>query len=467
MTEKSLLRASNTDPDGKSAVRAENLGVAQKQQLDEGVLEAYMKRSEFQARTRFGLTFILAAVLLIGCAQFGFAQEATASITGKITDPSGAAVMGATITAKDMDRGTPWTAKANAEGFYTLAQLPIGRYEVSVEAAGFKTAVHPPFALDLNQTAKIDVALTIGQTSTTIEVSGGVPLLQTETTEVGTIMQSEAITSLPLETRNYNQLTLLMPGAVTTSPGAFNSGQSTFNSGRPYINGNREQANYYLLDGMENVEFVDNNVAYAPNVDAMQEFNVITNNPSAEYGQFMGGVISVITKSGTNSYHGDLFEFLRNDALNANEWSRNFSTDPSVSGSPQKLRWNEFGGTFGGPIKKNKLFFFVDYQGSRFDHPTTVIQMNMFTSAEKGLNFSDLNTPTAPVTVYYPGFLPVTNSAGAVTNPGVQMPLNLNNANKCGPGQTMGKNPCISLSPTALKILAALPAAGGSETINN
>ena len=408
-----------------------------------------MKRSEFQARTRFGLTFILAAALLIGLAQFGFAQEATASITGKISDPSGAAVMGATITAKDMDRGTPWTAKTNAEGFYTLAQLPIGRYEVSVEAAGFKTAVHQPFALDLNQTSKIDVALTIGQTSTTIEVSGGAPLLQTETTEVGTVMESAAITALPLETRNYNQLTLLMPGAVTTSPGAFNSGQSTFNSGRPYINGNREQANYYLLDGMENVEFVDNNVAYAPNVDAMQEFNVITNNPSAEYGQFMGGVISVITKSGTNSYHGDLFEFLRNDAMNANEWSRNFSTDPTVSSGPQKLRWNEFGGTFGGPIKKNKLFFFVDYQGSRFDHPTTVGTINTFTTAENGLNFTDLAT-----TLHYPG-----------TN--VPMPANLNQATQCGAGQKMGVSPCIAFSQTALNIMKALPQPTAGGLVNN
>ena len=408
-----------------------------------------MKKSEFQARTRFGLTFILAAVLFQACAQFGFAQEATAAITGKITDPSGAAVMGATVTAKDMDRGTPWATKTNSEGFYTLAQLPIGRYEVSVEAAGFKTAVHQAFSLDLNQTAKIDVALTIGQTTTTIEVSGGAPLLQTETTEVGTVMESAAITALPLETRNYNQLTLLMPGAVTTSPGAFNSGQSTFNSGRPYINGNREQANYYLLDGMENVEFVDNNVAYAPNVDAMQEFNVITNNPSAEYGQFMGGVISVITKSGTNSYHGDLFEFIRNDALNANEWSRNFSTDPSVSGGPQKLRWNEFGGTFGGPIKKNKLFFFVDYQGSRFDHPTTVGTINTFTSAESGLNFTDLG-----VALHYPG-----------TN--VAMPANLNQAAQCGAGQTMGVDPCVTFSKVALNIMKALPQPTGSALVNN
>ena len=431
------------------AVRDENLGVALNNNWTKGVLEVYMKRSEFQARTRFGLTFILAAALLLGLAQFGFAQEATAAITGKISDPSGAAVMGATVTAKDMDRGTPWATKTNADGFYTLPQLPIGRYQVSVEAAGFKTAVHQPFALDLNQTAKIDVALTIGATSTTIEVSGGAPVLQTETTEVGTIMESAAITALPLETRNYNQLTLLMPGAVTTSPGAFNSGQSTFNSGRPYINGNREQANYYLLDGMENVEFVDNNVAYAPNVDAIEQFNVITNNPSAEYGQFMGGVISVITKSGTNSYHGNLFEFLRNDAMNANEWSRNFSTDPSVSGSPQKLRWNEFGGTFGGPIKKNKLFFFVDYQGSRFDHPTTVGSMNTFTSSENSLNFTDLG-----VALHYPG-----------TN--VPMPANLNQATQCGAGQKMGVNPCITISSTALGIMKALPQPSSNALVNN
>jgi hypothetical protein len=408
-----------------------------------------MKRSEFRSPTRLGFVLILAVAILTALAQQGFAQEATAAITGKISDPSGAAVMGATVTAKDMDRGTPWDTKTNTEGFYNLPQLPIGRYEVSVEAPGFKTAVHPPFALELNQTARIDVALTIGQTSTTIEVTGGAPVLQTETTEVGTVMESAAITALPLETRNYNQLTLLMPGAVTTSPGSFNSGQSTFNSGRPYINGNREQANYYLLDGMENVEFVDNNVAYSPNVDAMEQFDVITNNPSAEYGQFMGGVISVITKSGTNSYHGDLFEFLRNDAMNANEWSRNFSTAPSVSGSPQKLRWNEFGGTFGGPIKKNKLFFFVDYQGSRFDHPTTVGTINTFTAAEEGLNFTDLG-----VNLHYPG-----------TN--IPMPSNLNQATQCGAGQQMGVSPCITLSKVALNIMKALPQPSATGLVNN
>ena len=377
------------------------------------------------------------------------AQDVTASITGVVSDPTGATVPAAKVTAGDLDRGTIISTVTDSAGAYNLARLPVGRYQVKVASTGFETAVQPKVELVINQVAKLDFRLKVGNVSESVEVTGAAPILQSETTTIGTVLQSDAITSLPLETRNYNQLTLLIPGSVTTSPGAFNSGQSTFNSGRPYINGNREQANYYLLDGMENVEFVDNNVAYSPNVDAMEQFNVITNNPSAEYGQFMGGVISVITKSGTNSYHGDAFEFFRNDALNANEWSRNFSLDPAVSGSPQKLRWNDFGGTLGGPIKKNKLFFFADYQGSRFDHPTTVGTISTFTSAENSLNFADLG-----VSLHYPG-----------TN--VPMPSNLSQATTCGAGQKMGVNPCINISQTALNIMKALPQPGSTGLVNN
>ena len=390
--------------------------------------------------------FLLAALVL--AIPLG-AQDVTASITGNVTDASGAAIVGATVVARDLDRGTAYSTATDAAGFYNLARLPGSRYEVKVTNAGFEASVQPSVELVINQVAKLDFQLKVGNVNQTVEVTSAAPILQTETTTLGTVLQSDAITSLPLETRNYNQLTLLIPGAVTTSPGAFNGPQSTFNSGRPYINGNREQANYYLLDGMENVEFVDNNVAYAPNVDAIEEFNVVTNNPSADYGQFLGGVISVITKSGTNSYHGDAFEFLRNDAMNANEWQRNLE---GLS-SPQPLRWNEFGGTFGGPIKKNKLFFFVDYQGSRFDHPPTVVAMNTFTGAEKNLDFTDMFTALGTVP-HYPG-----------TN--VNMPTNLNDAAKCGANETMGVNPCITISPTALKILAALPTSAGSGVVNN
>ncbi|HXB72905.1 MAG TPA: TonB-dependent receptor [Candidatus Acidoferrales bacterium] len=402
-----------------------------------------MRRSQL---SMFGLALLLAFV------QAGRAQEVTGAITGKITDPSGSAIAGANVNAKDMDRGTVWKSQTNDAGIYNLPRLPIGRYQVRVEANGFQTAVHSEFDLVMNQTATIDVKLTIGQVSQQIEVTSAAPVLQTQTTEVGTVMEAGAIAGLPLETRNYNQLTLLTPGAVTISPASFNTGQKTFNAARPNLNGNREQANYYLLDGMENTEFVDNNVAYSPNVDAIQEFNVTTNNPSAELGQFLGGVISVSLKSGTNQFHGNVFEYLRNDFFNANEWSNNFNGLPTP-----RQRWNEFGGTVGGPIKRDKLFFFADYQGSRFDLPASSSPHSTFTAQNVSGNLSDLG-----VALHYPGTT-------------VAMPSDLTRAAVCGPGQKMGVNACIAgLSPAALKIASALPkpnlpglANGTSNNLNN
>src|SRR6202162_3949369 len=380
--------------------------------------------------------FLLGISLFLLAVGIGWSQGSTAAINGQVTDSSGAAIPNATVTAKDLDHGTSWPATANEGGYYNLPRLPIGKYEIRVQANGFQTAVKSSVELVLDQVAKIDFQLQVGQVSQTMEVTSAAPLLQTESTQVSTIMEAQAIEALPLETRNYNQLALLMPGAITTSPASFNTGQQTFNSGRPYINGNREQATYYLLVGMENIEFVDNNVAYCPSVDAIQEFDVVTNNPSAEYGQFLGGVISVSLKSGSNSYHGSAFEFLRNDFFNANEWSRNFSGLASVNSAPPNLRWNEFGGTFGGPIKKNKLFFFVDYQGSRFDTPPTPGSVNTFTTQERNGDLSDITG----INLHYPG-----------TN--VPMPANLSQAAICGAGQTMGSSPCISgISATALKI---------------
>src|SRR5579862_6360367 len=354
-------------------------------------------------------------------------QGPTAAITGQVTDASGAAVPSVAITAKDLDHGTNWPTVSNDGGYYSLPRLPIGNYEVRAEAKGFQTAIQRSVQLVIDQVAKIDFQLQVGQVTQTLEVSSAAPILQTENAEISTVMQAAAIQSLPLETRNYNQLALLMPGSVTTSPAAFNTGQATFNSGRPYINGNREQANYYLLDGMENVEFVDNNVAYSPSVDAIQEFDVITNNPNAEFGQFLGGVINVNLKSGTNQFHGSAFEYLRNDFFNANEWSNNFNGLPTP-----RQRWNEFGGGVGGPIKRNKLFFFADYQGSRFDLPATIQAKTTFTAAERTGNLSDLG-----ITLYYPGAVDASGNR-------IPMPANLNNATICGPGQVMGVNPCIN-----------------------
>jgi hypothetical protein len=316
------------------------------------------------------------------------AQEATAGFTGKVTDPSGAAIENASVTARDVDRGTVWEGETNQDGLYNLSRLPVGTYEVRAKRKGFQTAVHPPFTLVLNQNARIDFAMTIGEITQTVEVTGAPPLLQTQTTQVGSVVDSHTTENLPLASRNYNQLTLLTAGATTTSPTAFTGAQSTFNSGRPYINGNREQANNYLLDGMDNNETENNAVAYAPSVDAIEEFNVITQNASAEFGNYMGGIINATIKSGTNKLHGDVFEFLRNDFFNANDWNRNVA---GLGGAP-KQRWNEFGGAIGGPVKKDKLFFFADYQGSRFDTPATAQPYTVFTNLERTGNFSQIGT---------------------------------------------------------------------------
>jgi carboxypeptidase family protein len=396
-----------------------------------------------KSHTAISFVFATALLLLVALVtpQPADGQQVMAAVTGKVMDASGASVPEAKVTAVDTERGTVWSTTTNSEGIYDLPQVPIGTYNVKVERTGFQAAQQANLTLVLNQVARLDFQLKVGDVTTSVNVTDAAPLLQTDSTQVGSVMDAHAIANLPLETRNYNQLALLTPGAVTTSPGAFNTGLSTFNSGRPYINGNREQANYYLLDGIDNNEFVDNNVAFSPNVDAIQEFNVIANNPGAEFGHFLGGVISVSTKSGTNQYHGDVFEFLRNDFFNANEWSRNFSPDPTVNSAPPNMRWNEFGATLGGPILKNRLFFFADYQGSRFDTPATPSPVSTFTAQESTGNLSDI----PGIALHYPGTT-------------VPMPANLSQAVICGAGQTFGSSPCIKgLSPTAMKILAILP----------
>ena len=341
----------------------------------------------------------LPAFVILFCALAGFAwgQQVTATFTGRITDPSGAAIAGAKITATSVERGTPYTTSSNGDGYYNLQYLPVGTYNVKVENAGFQTATQSNIALQMNQIAKLDFQLQIGNVQTTVEVTGASPVLQTESTLLGQNIDARTNTTLPLATRNYVQLTLLAAGTVHPDPSTFTSGQTTANSGRPYVNGNREQANNFMLDGLDNNQVSDNLVGYTPSVDAIQEFNEITQNAPAEFGNFMGGIISTTIKSGTNQYHGDVFEFLRNDVLDANVWQNNFNDAPRG-----KLRWNEFGATLGGPIKKDKLFFFVDYQGQRFDTPTSIGATSLLTAQERAGNFSQLLQGPNPIQLYNP-----------------------------------------------------------------
>jgi hypothetical protein len=336
-----------------------------------------------------GFVVLLALVGIIGTMTPVMSQEVTASIVGTVTDPSGAPIKGASVRATDTERGTVWTAQTNDSGSYNFQRLPIGTYGVKVTAPGFQTSERPPFVLALNQVARVDAQMLVGKISETVEVTGAAPVLQTESTEVSTVIDSRTVTSLALATRNYVQLTLLSPGAVSVDPASMNLGSQTAEEGgRPYINGNREQANNFLLDGVDNNQASDNLPGYAPAPDAIGEFNLITQNASAEFGNYNGGIINATIKSGTNRFHGDVFEFFRNDIFNANKWENGLPLTGPIP--TPKLRWNMFGGTLGGPIIKDKLFFFADYQGGRLDHPASTNTITVLTPAEISGNFSAL-----------------------------------------------------------------------------
>jgi hypothetical protein len=340
-------------------------------------------------RSLSGVGALILFILSIG--YFGHsvvAQEVTATINGTVTDPTDRVIPNADVKATDLDRGTVFSARTNESGFYSLSHLPVGRYEVRVKVTGFEAAVESPIELQLNQVSAINFRLVIGSENQTVQVTTEAPLLQTDTTDVGTVIDARTNVSLPLASRNYLQLTLLTPGAVTVQPSGFESGQNAGQVARPEINGNRFAANSYLLDGMDNNDAGSNYVVYSPQPDAIQEFRIITQNAPADFGSYMGGIISASIKEGTNSYHGSVFEFFRNDKLNANQWMNKLV--PGAIVPRQKLRWNEFGGTIGGPILKNKLFFFADYQAERFDFPSTSSLITVFTAKERTGNVSEL-----------------------------------------------------------------------------
>jgi hypothetical protein len=307
-------------------------------------------------------------ILLLEAPTVAWAQQAAGAVTGTVVDPSGAAVVGATVTVRDVDRGTTWTTKTNGSGLYEFPEIPVGNVTVKVEANGFTSAVRNSFTLVLNQVAQVNFNMTVGKVSETVDVNVAPPLLQTESTEVGTVIDANVLGALPMASRDINQLTLLAPGVISPNIFAFESSQNTFGTGRPYVNGAREQDNNFSLDGMDVNQPDNNDVAYVASPEAIQEFNIITSNAPADFGNYIGGVVVESIKSGTNKWHGSVFEFFRNNDLNANTWQD--KADGSLVGSSGSvigsvlprpvLQWNNFGGTMGGPIIKNKLFFFAD-----------------------------------------------------------------------------------------------------------
>jgi hypothetical protein len=304
----------------------------------------------------------LSALLAISAS----AQTITGAFTGTLSDQSGAVVPNAKVTATNVGTNVTYTAQSNDAGVYNLLFLPVGSYNLAAEVTGFKKATAGPFGLQVNQTARIDFKLEVGDTTQSVEISAAAPVLQTESTQTGESLQSKQLTELPLKGRNFVALTLLIPGAVSPNPEGMNS---RFGA-RPYVNGNREQTNNFMLDGVDVNDSIDNRVGYSPNVDALEEVKVLTGNAAADYGNSGGATVMMQIKSGTNQFRGNVFEFLQNNVLNANGFFRNRNQNTATRTG---FRRNIFGGTLGGPIKKNKLFFFVDYEGTlqRADGPAT------------------------------------------------------------------------------------------------
>ena len=305
-----------------------------------------------------------------------WAQQSSGSVTGLVTDASGSAITGATVTVTKVDQGTTWTAKTTEAGLYDFPIIPVGRIQVKVAAPGFAAEIRNPFTLVLNQVARVDFHLRVGEVSQTVTVTDAPPLLQTGSTELGTIIDSNAANTLPLATRDINQLTLLAPGVLTSNIFAFQSPQTTFGTGRPYVNGAREQDDNFMLDGMDINQPDNDDVAYTPAPDAVAEFNMIVSNAPADYGNYAGGVIVEAMKSGTNNLHGDVYEYVRNTDLEANTWQDKANAFIVGYGTASTLprpvlQWNEFGGAVGGPIIKNKLFFFADEENSIYNQPRT------------------------------------------------------------------------------------------------
>ncbi len=351
-----------------------------------------------------------ALLFTLMAASAGLSQTVTGNITGTVTDATGAVIPGATVTARNITTGVNTPTTTNGSGVYSIRFLPIGQYQVTVGAPGFGPSSYPPFALEIDQTAKINVILKAGATTTTTEVHGALaPILNTNDASLGITLSNTEIQTVPLNGRNFSTLTLFVPGSVSTNgPAGMTGGnaieRSTYNSDIPNINGNRSQANNYTLDGIDMNENQNNLIAYNPAPDAIQQIRVITANAPAEYGNVNGGDVISVLKSGTNQFHGSAYAYLQNQNLNANSWSNNHNT-PAIPINPYTQ--TQFGGTIGGPIKHDKLFFFADYEGAR-EHTGGTGTASVFTAAMRKGDFSVLLNPppgtngttNAPIQLY-------------------------------------------------------------------
>ena len=331
-------------------------------------------------------TFFVLSILAVPA----WAQKDAGSIVGSVKDPSGAIVANAKVTITDVEHGQTSSTTTNTEGEFVVSPLRVGRYTVTVEQTGFKKAISDPISLDVQQRVAINIVLQVGQITESVVVSGATPLLETETSELGQVVDSQRVANLPLNGRNFAQLALLTAGTAPSEPGARDEQGFGFSAG-----GARSLQNNFLLDGIDNNSNLtdllnETNYVIQPPVDALQEFKVQTNAYSAEFGRGNGAIINAVIKSGTNDIHGSAWGFLRNNVLDA----RNYF-DPVGKGAPPYEQY-QFGGTFGGPVYiphvydgRNRTFFFVDYEGLRI-HQADTQTLLLPSPAQMGGDFSAL-----------------------------------------------------------------------------
>ena len=355
--------------------------------------------------TRLGkyLGFLVFALALFACEQL--LAGVTASISGTVTDPSGAVIVGATVTAANVDTGVNTTQSTNGQGFYSFQSLPLGNYTISVQQTGFKAYAQTGLVLDVNSALVVDVKLQVGAATEKVEVSSTALHVDTESTQMGEVITGKEMTDVPLVTRSYTDLLALQPGVISTASQATGAYAGPFisagfpapqvsgdlNSGALSVNGMREAANGFILNGILVQETGFSGAGAIPNLDSIAEFRILTNNYDAEYGNYSGGQINVVTKSGTNQYHGNVFEFLRNTDFDAANYF--------AGGQRSAYHQNQFGGTFGGPVKRDKIFFFADYQGNRVIQGVTEIINGAPSAATESGDFTGIASSLLKTTV--------------------------------------------------------------------
>jgi len=291
------------------------------------------------------------------------AQQITGSLRGTVSDPSGAVVASAPVTAKNTETGLTRSTVTDRTGSFVLIELPVGHYQLEVTAQGFQKYVQDGISLNVNETGVVPVRLRVGGEAEQIQVKADAELLQPTVTSLGKAVLEQELNDLPLDGRNFSQLGLLQPGVVPLTAGLQEAGGSLRHGQSYSVNGQRPESNNFLIDGANNVNAVDAGFVLQPPIDAISEFRILTHTANAEFGQNTGSTTNIVTKSGSNSFHGSAWEFLRNDALDAADYS---------TGTVQPLKQNQFGGTFGGPIIKDRTFFFGYYEGFRNRQGETV-----------------------------------------------------------------------------------------------